>query len=122
MRISGAIIAVAAVIGLAAVAAENGFTIRTTGELATLCAGEPESGLTDKATELTLCDGFLQGMLSLELRHERAFCLPSPSPLRMQIMQQFIAWARANPRRLGLPATDGLVEFFHEQFPCGKWG
>ena len=123
MWISAAIIAtIAAVTALPASAAEIGYTIRTAGELASLCAGDPESGGPDKQTGLTLCDGFLQGMLSLELRHERAFCLPSPSPLRMQLMQQFVTWARANPRRVSMPATDGLVEFFRERFPCGKWG
>ena len=53
MRISVAIVATAALISaLPATAAENGFTIRTAGELAALCAGEPESGVADKATGL----------------------------------------------------------------------
>ncbi|MBV8520796.1 MAG: hypothetical protein JOY71_01460 [Acetobacteraceae bacterium] len=104
---------------LPAAAADGGFNVRTAGDLAALCAGEP--GGPRRAAAENFCDGFAQGVVSLELRHEkRAFCIPNPSPSRQQTMREFVTWARANPSRLDAPSTEGLLQFFRERFPCSK--
>ena len=99
-------------------AAQRVFSVRTAGDLAALCAGEP--GGRERAAAENFCDGFAQGVVSLELDHGRAFCIPRNAPSRRQTMQEFVTWARDKPSRLDAPAARSVVEFFRERFPCGK--
>lgn len=110
-------------LGIATPAAWSAQTIslhaRTAGELAELCgANEREPGADAK---INYCHGFAQGVMDLELQHtadHKPFCIPTPSPSRFATMVEFSAWIRAIPDRRGMPATNGLLKFLAERFPC----
>jgi hypothetical protein len=110
--------------GIAALAAGSalgaepgGFAVRNAGDLASLCSGGPGGG--ERTAALNFCHGYAQGVVALELQHEkRAFCIPNPSPSRTQTMNEFVTWARSNPTRLSGSASEAVVAFFRERFPC----
>ena len=97
-------------------AARADFVVRTAGELANLCAERPAGPRQDGAIDF--CHGYAQGVVSLELDHGRAFCIPTPSPSRNATLAEFVTWARATPQRLSQPAAKTLIGFFKERFPC----
>lgn len=105
-------------------ATEAEFTANTTGDLADLCAAQPDAGLGSAA--LGFCYGFAQGAVSVEMQRDagsrsaKLFCLPNPLPGRSETMTAFVAWAHAAPDRLGRLPTDGLLGFLAERFPCAN--
>jgi len=92
---------------------------RTAGDLAALCAADPNSAGSD--AKINFCHGFAQGAVD-DRMHEsadkRAFCFPSPTPSRTSTMREFVAWVRASPSNRDMPVLDGLFKFFGERFPC----
>ena len=92
---------------------------RTAGELAELCGINPREPAAD--AKINYCHGFAQGVVDLELQHtanQKPFCIPSPSPSRSATMTEFSNWVSAIPDRRGMPATNGLLKFMAERFPC----
>lgn len=91
----------------------------STRQLLTACAAGP--GASDRGTDF--CDGFIvgAGLFYLELRRAEkipAWACPEPVPDLPEIRRAFIAWAEANPERLGEPAIDGFWRAMAETYPC----
>lgn len=92
---------------------------RTAGELAELCGANPREPAAD--AKVNFCDGFAQATVDLELQHsadKKPFCFPSPSPSRRATLAEFVKWVRESADRRGLPATNGLLKFMAERYPC----
>ena len=92
---------------------------RTAGDLAALCAPDPRAPGSD--ARMNFCDGFAQGVVDLELQHtknHKPFCFPANPPTRRQTMTEFSHWVRASPDRAGMPATNGVLRFMADRFPC----
>ena len=87
-----------------------------TGELAALCGASPREAAAD--AKINYCYGFAQGVVDVELKHGRPFCLPSPAPKRGATMHQFVDWVRDHPEHHSEDSVDGLMRFFREKFPC----
>lgn len=49
-------------------------------------------------------------------------CLKQPAPPRKQIIEEYVAWADANPKYAQQPAADTILRFLAGRFPCGKTG
>jgi len=103
-------------------AADPGFPVRTTGDLAALCA--PRSVDPHGVAKLNFCHGFAQGVWSMDQDRTRAtpgsrkVCMPNPAPSRTQTLTEFAKWAQAIPANGNEPATSGLLKFFAERYPC----
>jgi len=103
-------------------AADPGFPVRTTGDLAALCAPRPVDP--HAIAKLNFCHGFAQGVLSGELERVRAsqgtrrICLPSPGPTRTQTLAEFVKWVQAIPANANELAAAGLLKFLGERYPC----
>ena len=92
---------------------------RTAGDLAALCAANPEAPGAD--AKINFCHGFAQGAVDDRLRvdaDKRPFCFPSPAPSRTATMHEFASWVHSDASRRELPVLDGLFTFLHERFPC----
>jgi hypothetical protein len=92
---------------------------RTAGELAALCAANPETPGAD--AKINYCHGFAQGAIDDRLHvasEHRPFCFPSPTPTRTATMRDFATWVRSDPANRELPVLDGLFKFLGERFPC----
>lgn len=89
---------------------------RTTGELAAMCAANPHDPGAD--ARLNYCHGFAQGVVDVELKHGRPFCMPSPAPSRSATLHQFVEWVGQNSEHRGEDPVDGLMRFLRERFPC----
>jgi hypothetical protein len=100
------------------------FSARTTGDLVALCDPQSDSVIANAA--VNFCSGFAQGAVSLEMEHDagsrsmKLFCLPDPPPTRNEALGEFVKWARASPERMNASATDGLIRFLGERYPCPK--
>ena len=94
---------------------------RTAGELAELCAANPNQQLGDAM--VNFCHGFAQGAVDVALHDagaNRPFCFPSPPPTRTATLADFVGWVRAAPARSREPAAEGLMQFLSQRYACGK--
>jgi hypothetical protein len=92
---------------------------RTAGDLAALCAADPNSAAAD--ARINFCHGFAQGAVDDRLQmstDKKPFCFPNPTPSRSATMREFVAWVRSAPANRELPVLEGLFKFFGERFPC----
>jgi hypothetical protein len=92
---------------------------RTAGDLAALCAADPNSAAAD--AKINFCHGFAQGAVDDRLRiggDKKNFCFPSPTPSRTATMRDFVSWVRADSSNRELPVLDGLFKFLGERYPC----
>ena len=93
--------------------------VRTTGELAELCAANPNQPLGDAM--VNFCHGFAQGVVDMALHGaNRPFCFPSPPPTRNATLADFVGWVRAEPARSREPAAEGLTQFLAQRYACNK--
>jgi hypothetical protein len=103
---------------------EANFAARTTGDMVELCDPQSDSAIANAA--VNFCQGFAQGAVSVEMQHDagsrtmKLFCLPDPPPTRNGTLSEFVKWARASPDRMNDRASDGLIRFLGERFPCPK--
>ena len=92
---------------------------RTAGDLAALCAADPNSAGAD--AKINFCNGFAQGSVDVRMHvaaDKKPFCFPSPTPNRSATMREFVAWVRSTPANRDMPVLDGLFKFLGERFPC----
>jgi len=114
-----AMLALAASASLANAAQPIVLHARTAGELADLCGADTKSPGAD--ARINYCHGFAQGVVDLSLRRAgdtKPFCFPNPTPTRTATMTEFVNWVRSLPDRRKLEASDGLLRFMGERFPC----
>lgn len=102
---------------------EEHFKIVTTGDLAKLCAAQPDETLGTAA--LNFCHGFAVGVYQVLAEQQTAprtrkmFCMPAQQPSRTEAITMLVQWVRAKPEHAALAPADGVAQFLSEQFPCG---
>jgi len=70
------------------------------------------------------CNGFGQGVYDsyLVTRHPKTapskICVKQPAPQRQQVLDEYVAWAEANPAIGNMPAAESALRFLAERFPC----
>lgn len=47
-------------------------------------------------------------------------CVTQPAPSRKEVIQEYVAWAEANPKLAKVPAAETILRFLSTKFPCGK--
>ncbi|MDH4114156.1 MAG: Rap1a/Tai family immunity protein [Burkholderiaceae bacterium] len=107
----------------AAVAADSStFQLRDAGDLMRACS-VPADDVTH-ANAIGFCHGVLTGAYryyeSTVAAENRFICSPDPTPTRAQVMNDFVAWAKANPRYMQDPPVDTLFRYLAETYPCRK--
>lgn len=103
---------------------EDMFLMRDTSDLVSLCS----AGQTDPlyVAAVHFCQGFGSGAYGVASEYEaarsraRMFCPPSADrrPSRNAAIAEFVQWADARPDVMRLSATDGLLRFLSDRFPC----
>jgi hypothetical protein len=116
---------VAASIGAAraAAVAEDAFQVRSTGDLVTLCAADKTDPMYTAAQNF--CHGFATGTfrtlrdVELAMRSKKKlFCETTMPAHRNEAIAAFVSWAQAHNDVMALPATDGILKFLEQQYPC----
>ncbi len=103
---------------------EDMFQMRDTSDLVGLCSAGQADPLYVAA--IHFCQGFGSGAYSVASEYQaaqsraRTFCSPSADrrPSRNTAVAEFVQWANARPDAMRLPATDGLLRFLSDRFPC----
>jgi hypothetical protein len=100
---------------------QDSFLLRSTGDLADLCAAAPNEALGTEA--LNFCEGFGLGVYRVlaevdAARGTHTFCMPTPMPTRNEALEGFVRWARANPDQSAQTPQDGIATFLSSQYPC----
>jgi hypothetical protein len=118
---------VVAILGCAVASAawaqeDEDFLVQTAGDLAVLCAAEPEE--TRYAAAIHMCHGFLVGVHQYHAAlhadgSQGIYCVPETNPpTRNEAAEGFAAWVMQTPDVAGLPAVEGLVRWAAFSFPC----
>jgi len=118
----------AAVAALAAMPAqavtEADFQANTTGQFVALCGADPREPMGVAA--VNFCHGFAVGAVRLQQtyhaasRNTRLFCLPDPPPAREQAIAAFVAWAKADQKRLDMKPADAMFAYLGTEYPCKR--
>ena len=103
---------------------EDMFQMRDTSDLVGLCSAGQADPLYVAA--IHFCQGFGSGAYGVASEYEaarsraRMFCPPSADrrPSRNAAIAEFVQWASTRPDVMRLPATDGLLRFLSDRFPC----
>ena len=102
---------------------EQDFFVRTTGDLAKLCATTSADPLYSAA--IHFCQGFGAGAYQAEQLHRAGsrakplFCMPTdPLPTRNQVTAGFVAWVAAKPDVAALVPAEGVFEYLMATYPC----
>ena len=120
-----ALLVAVAVLGLAAPAdavTTDNFLLRSGADVVALCSTPSADPLYNAAVHM--CHGFGAGTYQTILamtRHDKiapVVCPPSAPVSRNEVVQQFLEWAKQNPRHLSEPAVDVVGRFFIAQYPC----
>lgn len=104
-----------------AVATED-FLIVDTQDVVDVCT-VPESDPMYTAS-IAFCHGYLVGAYQYHLalfgagKSKPVVCLPDPPPTRVQAVERFIAWVKADPARAKGKPADELTRYLVESFPC----
>jgi hypothetical protein len=100
----------------------NSYQLRNGQDLVILCtvpAGDP---LYPNA--MGFCHGYLVGAFhyydSTEPASNRFVCAPTPTPTRAEVMDGFVAWAKAHPQYMNDRPADTLFRYLAEKYPCAK--
>ena len=107
----------------AAVAADSSdFQLRDTGDLVRACSVPADHPL--HANAMGFCHGVLTGAYryyeSTVPAENRFICSPNPTPTRAKVMNDFVAWVKANPKYASEPPIDTLFRYLAATYPCRK--
>lgn len=96
--------------------------LRTTADLARICAADPSTGQSAHA-DYGFCYGYGVGALDYHRAVTPAnapplFCAPSPPPSFESVRGHFVAWVNADPARGAMRPVDGIFAFLRAEFPC----
>jgi Rap1a immunity proteins len=100
------------------------FLMQTTQDLVDVCSVKP--GEPNYEGALGFCYGYVEGafdyyMALAAASAENAFiCLPAPPPVRADVIQWFLAWARENPRYMNEAPVEGFFRFLQATWPCRR--
>jgi Rap1a immunity proteins len=115
------ILASAAVISGAAFAAPQAPTVKfiSTEQLVAMCKNKANP------QDQGYCGGFGQGVYDgyLQMVHPKkdrqTICIPQEAK-DPGIVEAFLKWAEANPKFSNRPASEAVLNFLDQRYPCGK--
>lgn len=90
----------------------------TTDELLRHCQGEGGTNVTCQIYSQAVYDTYL--LTRNPKTAPSKICVKQPAPSRIQVVDEFIAWARANPASGSAPAAESILGFLEGVFPCEK--
>ncbi len=99
---------------------------KRTDELLWMCEGRAGDNDAQNLLEMTLCVGYLDGMMDLgtiaNARNPSAvpFCIPESGISLDQARLIFIEWAKAHPAELHKTARMSTVIALAQAFPCNR--
>lgn len=91
----------------------------TTDELLQYCKGEGSTNVTCQIYGQAVYDTYLTTRNPKTAPSK--ICVKQPAPSRVQVVDEYIAWANANPSYGSKPAAETMLKFLEGVFPCGKW-
>lgn len=98
------------------------YKAHTAAELVRLCSMPASEA--DYVTAIAFCHGILAGAYGFYVSStpvaERSMCVPDPAPLRSQVANGFVAWAKKNPQYMKDGAVDTLFRYAAETYPCKR--
>lgn len=92
----------------------------STEELVSYCSGNSDSFVTCEIYGQAVYDTYL--VYSQHRKAPKFICVKQPAPSRKEVIQQYVEWAKANPKYAKDPAADSILRFLGGRFPCGKTG
>ena len=93
-------------------------TAISTAELVSYCKGKDATFVTCEIYGQAVYDTYL---VTRHPKYAKNFiCVKQPAPPRQQVIQEYVAWADANPKYAQQPAADTILRFLAGRFPCGK--
>ncbi len=90
----------------------------TTDELLQYCKGEGSTNVTCQIYGQAVYDTYLATRNPKTAPSK--ICVKQPAPSRIQVVDEYIAWANANPANGPKPAAETMLKFLEGVFPCGK--
>lgn len=100
----------------------SSFKVGNASQLVELCSSAADDPA--HANAMGFCHGYLSGAYqyydSTQPTSGRFVCAPNPTPTRAEVMNRFVAWARAHPRYMNDAPADTLFRFLAETYPCNK--
>ena len=79
-----------------------------------------------KDNDIVTCEIYGQAVYDTYLvysQHRKApkfICVNQPAPTRKAVIQEYVAWADANPKYSQDAAADSILRFLGGRFPCPK--
>ena len=79
-----------------------------------------------KDSDIVTCEIYGQAVYDTYLvysQHKKApkfICVKQPAPSRKDVIQEYVAWADANPIYSKDAAADSILRFLGGRFPCPK--
>lgn len=90
----------------------------TTDELLQYCKGEGSSNVTCQIYGQAVYDTYLATRNPKTAPSK--ICVTQPAPTRIQVVDEYIAWANANPANGPKSAAETMLKFLEGIFPCKK--
>ena len=91
-----------------------------TEELVCYCSGNDGTFVTCEIYGQAVYDTYL--VYSQQKKSPKFICVNQPAPPRKDVIQEYVTWAKANPKYAKAPAADTILRFLGGRFPCGKAG
>ena len=110
--------AAAMTLGFAASAHAN--KAMSTEELVSYCSGTDGTFVTCEIYGQAVYDTYL--VYSQHKKSPKFICVKQPAPPRKEVIQEYVTWAKANPKYAKAPAADTILRFLGGRCPCGKAG
>ena len=90
----------------------------STQELVSYCKGKDATFVTCEIYGQAVYDTYL---VTRHPKYSKDYiCEKQPAPTRKQVIDEYVAWADANPKYATHPAADTILRFLAGRFPCGK--
>ena len=90
----------------------------STQELVSYCKGKDATFMTCEIYGQAVYDTYL---VTRHPKYAKShICVQQPAPPRKQVIEEYVAWADANPKYAQQPAADTILRFLAGRFPCGK--
>ena len=90
----------------------------STAEIVGYCSGETGTFSTCEIYGQAVYDTYL--VFSQHRKAPKFICVKQPAPSRTEVIQEYVTWAKANPKYANDPAADSILRFLGNRFPCGK--
>jgi len=109
---------IAATLSLGLATSMQAANATTTDELLQYCKGEGSTNVTCQIYGQAVYDTYLATRNPKTAPSK--ICVKQPAPSRIQVVDEYIAWANANPANGPKSAAETMLQFLEGVFPCGK--